>query len=109
MGEVQRRLQSRNNHNASGIALQLCDCYPKDLQIIIRSYGMGSHSTKPEMLAKMIVVTVTTQNILVNMNNFLCMSQQKVESVRLYLGRLKGAARHCDFTLHMAKPPTRTR
>jgi hypothetical protein len=109
VGEVQRWRQSLNNHNTSGLALQLCDCYPKDLQTILRSNGMGSHSTKPELLSQMKVVTVTTQNVLVNMNNFLCMRQQKVESVRLYLGRLKGAARHCDFTLYMDKPPTRTR
>ena len=32
------------------------------------------------------------------------MQQRKAESNRLYLGRLKGAARHCDFKL----PPGET-
>ena len=50
-----------------------------------------------ELLTKMKAVTVTTQKGCVN--NFLYMRQQKPESVWLYLGRLKGAAQHCDFTL----------
>ena len=56
-----------------------------------------------KMLTKMKAVTVTKQNVLVNANNFLCMQQQKAEIVRLYLGRLKGTAKHCNFTLPMGK------
>ena len=51
------------------------------------------------MLAKMKAVTTKTQNNLVNVNNIPCMRQQGAESVRLNLGRLKGAARHCNFNL----------
>ena len=39
------------------------------------------------MLAQMKAVTVKTQN----------MRQKRAESIRLYVGRLKGAARHCYF------------
>ena len=49
----------------------------------------------------MMVVTLTTQNVLVNINNFLCMRQRKAGSVLMYLGCLKGAARHCHFNLPM--------
>ena len=49
----------------------------------------------------MKAVTITTQNVLVNTNNFLCMRQRIAEIVRLYLGRLMGAARHCNFTIPM--------
>ena len=88
-----------NNYNASAIALQLWDCCPNDLQTILRSNGLGNQSTKPKMLDKIKAVTVTTQNVLVNVNNFLCMRQWKAESVRLNLGRLKVKARHYDFHL----------
>ena len=64
---------------------------------------MNIHSTEQGVLAKMKAVTVTTQNVLFKVKNFLCMRQQKAESVRLYLGRLKGEARHCDFTLSMGQ------
>ena len=60
---------------------------------------MDKESTEPEMLAKMKAVTVTTQNLMVNVNNFLCMRHRKAENVHLYLDRLKGKARHCDFNL----------
>ena len=42
-----------------------------DLQIIPRSKIMGNESTEPKMLM-VTVVTVTTQNVLVNVHNFLC-------------------------------------
>ena len=45
---------------------------------------MGKDSTKPEMIAKMNVFTVTTQNDLVNLNNFLGLKQQISETVRLF-------------------------
>ena len=47
------------------------------------------------MLTKMKAVTVKMHNVLVNVNNFLCM--------KLCLGRFKGEARHCDFTLPMGQ------
>ena len=51
---------------------------------------MGKDFMKPEMLTKIKVVTVTTQNVPFNVNNFLCMRQ-------LYLGHLRCAARHSNF------------
>ena len=80
------------NLNAAGIALQLWYCFLKNLQIILGNNGMDN--TSREMKA----VTIKKQNILVNVNNFLFMRQQKAKSIRLYLGRLKRAAHHCDFT-----------
>ena len=62
---------------------------------------MNNTFTGAELLMK--VVTVTTQNVLININSFLCMRQQKAESVRLYLGCLKGVAQHCNFTLPAGK------
>ena len=85
------------------IALQLWHYCPKDLQTFHQSNGIGNRSKEQEMLAKIKVVTVTTQNVLVNVNIFLCMRQRKVKIIQLYLGRLKGAARHCDFTLPMGQ------
>ena len=60
---------------------------------------MGNISTKLKMLAKMKAVMVKTPNVLDNVNNFLSMRQQGVKSIRLYLGRLTGMARHCNFNL----------
>ena len=83
------------------------DCFSKDLQTTLGSKGMGigNHSTEPETLAKTKAITVTTQNVLVNVNIFLCMKRQKSESVRLYLilGRLTGTERHCYWTLPMGQ------
>ena len=47
----------------------------------------------------MKAVMVTTQNISVNVNNYLCMGRRKAKSLHKYLGRLKGKTRHCDFIL----------
>ena len=58
---------------------------------------MGNEYTEPHLLAKMKAVMVTTENILVNINNFLYIRQ------RLYLGRLKGAASHYNFHLPMGQ------
>ena len=44
-------------------------------------------------------VTVRTQNILVNVNNFLFIRQQKARSIWLYLGCLTGGPSYCDFNL----------
>ena len=64
---------------------------------------MGNYSKKPDMLTKMKAETVVTQNILVNVNNFLCIRQLKSKNVQLYLGRLKGSARQYDFNLPMGQ------
>ena len=45
--------------DASAIALQLWDCFSKDQHTILISNGIDNRSREPEMLAKMIVVTVT--------------------------------------------------
>ena len=71
---------------------------------ILRSNGMHNTFTEAELLIKMKTVTVTTQNVLVTVNNFHCMRQQKAENVGLYLGRLKVEAQHCYLTL----PPGKT-
>ena len=84
--------QKPHNHNAAGIVLKLWDCCPKNIQSILRSNGIDNTSMETELLTKMKAVTVMAQNVLINVNNFLCMRQQKDESIRLYLGRLKGAA-----------------
>ena len=55
----------------SGIALQLWDCCFRDLQTILRDKSIGTESTEPDILAKMMEVTVKTQNVLFNVNNFL--------------------------------------
>ena len=68
---------------------------------------MGKDSMKPKMLTKIKVVTVTTQNVPVNVNNFLCMRQKKAKSVQLYLGHLMCAARHSNFNLLMGQPSYR--
>ena len=60
-----------------------------DIQTVLRSNGLGNDSTEPDRLV----------NALVNVNNFLCMRQRGVKSVRLYLGCLKGVARPCNFNL----------
>ena len=54
------------------------------------------------MLTKMKAVTVITQNVLVNVKNFVCRRQRKAESVQLLLGCLKGAVRQGDFNLPMS-------
>ena len=71
---------------------------------ILRSNGMHNTFTEAELLIKMKAVTATTQNVLVSVNNFHCMRQQKAESVELYLGSLKVEAQHCYFTI----PPGKT-
>ena len=66
---VQRRLPEaaqpqRNRDTAAAVGL-----LPKDLLTILRSNGMGTDSTEPEMLTKMKAVTVTTPNTLVNVKD----------------------------------------
>ena len=60
---------------------------------------MDNESTELDMLAKMKAVMVKTQNVLVNINNFLGLRQRGSKIVWLYLGCLKGASKHCDFNL----------
>ena len=60
---------------------------------------MSNDYAEHKMLTKMKAVTVMTQNVVVNVNNFLCMRQQKAKSVRLYLSHLKRTARHSNFNL----------
>ena len=67
-------------------------CLP-DLQSIIRNNGLG----------KIKMVTANMQNVLVNINSFLSMKQRGDKSIRLYLGRLKGTAKHCNFNLPTGK------
>ena len=92
-----------HNYDILSKALKLWDNFSKDPQTILRCINMDNYSMEPEMLTKMKAVTITRQSVLFNINNFLCMRQQNAESVRLYLGRLKSAARHCNFTLPMGQ------
>ena len=68
-----------HNQDESRIALQLWDCCPKDLQTILRSNRMGNNSMEPAILTKIKAVTFTTQKVLVNVKNFICIRQQKVK------------------------------
>ena len=70
-----------HNHDSLVIVLQLGDYCHKDLQTILRSNVMGNNSTEPDMLAKMKAVTVRTRNVLVNVNNFLCMTQERAKNI----------------------------
>ena len=84
--------------SASAMALLHPKTSRQSSEALARNNSMGK-----KMLTKMKAVTVTKQNVLVNANNFLCRQQQKTGSLWLYLGRLKGTAKHCNFTLPMDK------
>ena len=61
------------NPSASTIAMHLLNCCPQDLQAILRSHGINNESTEKQMLAKIKAITVNSQNLLVNVTNFLRM------------------------------------
>ena len=85
-----------HNHQSLGIALQLWNCCHKDLQTMLRSKSMRNF-TEEETVAKMKVVIVTMQNVLVYVTNFLCLRQQKAKIIYLYLGHIKGATSNENF------------
>ena len=93
--------QYKDEYQLSGTSLtrQLYACCSTDLKTSLSRTSAGNHFTFTEarMLDVIKQLAVKFQNPAVNVQEFLCMSQQVDEGVRHYLSRLRGVASRCNF------------
>ena len=66
---------------------------------IFKTKGVNSASTVDSLLKIIKEMAVKKQNVLVNIVNFLNMSQDHDEPVKNFIARLKGQSQVCNFTL----------
>ena len=78
---------------------QLWACCTTELSRSVYDSGMRSTSTESELLASIKRLAVRAQNTLINVVNFLEMTQGEEEAVGPFIARLKGQAAVCDFTI----------
>ena len=78
---------------------QLWDCASEDLARRCYEAGPSKDITEKDLLARMKKLAIKAQNKLVNIVEFLSMTQDNDEPVAMFLSRLKGQASVCDFTV----------
>ena len=78
---------------------QLWDCASEDLAWRCYEAGPSKDITEKDLLARMKRLAIKAQNKLVNIVEFLSMTQDTDEPVAMFLSRLQGQASVCDFTV----------
>ena len=81
------------------IVNQLWDCANKELARRCYEAGSNKDITEDELLRRLKRLSIKAQNKLVNIVEFLSLTQDTDEPVAMFLSRLKGQASVCDFTV----------
>ena len=81
------------------IVNQLWDCANKELARRCYEAGNNKDITEDELLRRLKRLSIKAQNKLVNIVEFLSLTQDTDEPVAMFLSRLKGQASVCDFTV----------
>ena len=82
---------------------QLWACASQNLAKACYESGATSTTTEEELLKIMKKLSIKAQNKLVNVVQFLSMSQDTAEPVSKFVSRLKGQSKVCDFTVDCPK------
>ena len=93
------RYKKSTGLEGENIINQLWDCATEELARRCYESGPTKDITEDELLARMKRLSIKAQNKLVNIVEFLSMTQDNDEPVAMFLSRLKGQASVCDFTV----------
>ena len=93
------RYKESTGLEGANVVNQLWDCASEDLARRCYEAGPSKDITEKDLLARMKKLAIKAQNKLVNIVEFLSMTQDNDEPVAMFLSRLKGQASVCDFTV----------
>ena len=93
------RYKESTGLEGSYVVNQLWDCASDDLARRCYEAGPSKEITEKDLLARMKRLAIKAQNKLVNIVEFLSMTQETDEPVAMFLSRLQGQASVCDFTV----------
>ena len=87
---------------------QLWACCTSELSRAVYDSGVSSTETETNMLQSIKKMAVRAQNTLINVVNFLEMTQSHEEAVGSFAARLKGQAAVCNFTIECSSSSCNT-
>ena len=93
------RYKESTGLEGNNVVNQLWDCASDDLARRCYEAGPSKAITEKDLLARMKRLAIKAQNKLVNIVEFLSMTQDTDEPVAMFLSRLQGQASVCDFTV----------
>ena len=94
-----KRYKDSTGLKGNDIINQLWDCAGKDLARRAYESGPNRGITEEDLLSRLRRLSIKAQNKLVNIVEFLSLTQDVDEPVAMFLSRLKGQASVCDFTI----------
>ena len=94
-----KRYKESTGLDGNNTVNQLWDCASKDLARRAYESGPNRDITENDLLSRLKRLSIKAQNKLVNIVEFLSLTQDNDEPVAMFLSRLKGQATVCDFKM----------